>query len=133
MVRLLAINPNKQISGPPSYSSKKFRDPPFSPPPPSNLNSDLSLSCVQGCVIIIIIIIIIIITFYSPHFCIPVKLRNTSDDIIIIDQSLKTPMCVSSLQKRLWVIHVLAYTGIPRGINIQVCSLGGNFDCIKPL
>ena len=45
MVRLLAINPNKQISGPPSYSSKKFWVPPFSPPPPppSNLNSDWSL------------------------------------------------------------------------------------------
>ena len=50
MVRLLAINPNKQISGPSSYSSKKFRDPPFSPPPPtpppSNLNSDWSLTTV---------------------------------------------------------------------------------------
>ena len=47
MVRLLAINPNKQISGPPSYSSKKFRDPHFlfhpPPSPSSNLNSDLSL------------------------------------------------------------------------------------------
>ena len=49
MVRLLAINPNKQISGLPSYSSKKFRDPPFCPPPlPSNLNSDWSLRNTDG-------------------------------------------------------------------------------------
>ena len=45
IARLLAINPNKQISGPPNYSSKKFRDlafspptpPPTSPPPPLQL------------------------------------------------------------------------------------------------
>ena len=40
MVRLLAINPNKQISVPPPTPLKKFGTP---PPLPSNLNSDWSL------------------------------------------------------------------------------------------
>ena len=47
---ITCINPNKQILGPPSYSCKKFRDPPFSPPSPilpSNLNSDWSLRSIK--------------------------------------------------------------------------------------
>ena len=43
MVRLLAINPNKQIPGPPPTPLKKFRTPHFLLyPPPSNINSDWS-------------------------------------------------------------------------------------------